>query len=485
MPPTFDLPTDPSTIRNFDFPLDPVPTEAERLNISAVSEEYNRDGSIEIDHMDPYFYMTESHIADPHLLDNAFLPHLKSPHFRRYAMQILNRCLHHPGHLTADDKGKPTQASHEYFNSPAVDIRTTARDCYFDIELPGLTDKAGISIYWNSSHGFIVEGEIPRPRISIRNESDNDDTVEGWTDARGETIDPPTGLVSLSGIPKQRPINTPVSKIVTDKEDTLINGSTTAEPKDRYPGYSHLVRCPGSSESTETNGPRKSMSTDPTEREDDNAEVPEPTLVPDESSIPTAKNHHPPPMDEIALIHARTNSSKASSRQHRPHNDHDVKSSPARGFSVQSNHNEHPLPLVSPNPFDFASPARASANGELLPCQEAYTLPNPPSYFPNGGGPPFKTSPSTTSFQPHRHLSNSHPSGDILRPVVEDGNTPLLVLAERMIGRYKRHCVLPGGVEADQKGTEAKLEAGVLTVRIPRRKVKEGLEEEGAKVVVK
>ena len=427
--------------------------------------------------MDPYLYMTESQIADPHLVANAFLPHFKSLHFNRHAMQILSRYLHYPGHLPADNKDEPTEESHEYFNLPAVDIRTTKRDCYFDIELPGLTDKAGISIHWTSSHSFVVEGEIPRPRISIRDDLDDEDTI-------GEKIDLPTALVSLSGVPTHKPFNTSVSKRVTNNEVALIKGSTTAEPKDKYPGFSHLVRCAGSGESTDTNGPKKWTSTEPIECEDNNAEVPEPTFVPDEFSIPTAKLHHPPPMDEVALIRSRTNSSKASYHHARPHNDHDVQPSSARNFSVRSNHNEHqsPLPLVSPNPFDFAAPALASDNGELPPCQAACTTPKPPSYIPTAGGPPSETSSPMTT---HRHLSNRLPSGDILRPVVVNGTMPLLVLAERMIGRYMRHCVLPGGVEADQKGTEAKLEAGVLTLRIPRRKDKEGLEEEGTKVDVK
>jgi HSP20 family molecular chaperone IbpA len=487
MPSASELPLDSSTPFNFDFPLDPPPTEAERLTLSAVSEKYNRDGSVELDHMDPYFYMAESHIADPHPVANAFLPHFKSPHFHRHAMQILSRYLHYPGHSTANDEGGPDQKSHEYFNLPAVDIRTTAHDYYFDIELPGVTDKAGISIHWTSSHGFIVEGEIPRPRISIRDELNDDDTIEGSTDATGETIDPPIGLVSLSGVPTHKPTNTLINEGVTNNEDTLTKRRTTIQPKDKYPGFSHLVRCPGSGESSDANAPTKWASFDAIEREDDNAEAPEPTFVPDEFSIPTAKHNHPPPLDEVALLRSRTNSSKASSHHHKPHNDRDVPFPSARGFSFRSNHNEHqsPLPLVSPNPFDFSAPALASDNDQSLPCQAAYTSSNPPSYFPNAAGPQSKTSSLPPSFRTHRHLSNSHTSGDILRPVVENRNTPQLVLAERMIGRYKRQCVLPGDMEPDQKGTSAKLEAGVLTVRVPRRKDKGELQEEGVKVVVK
>ncbi len=203
MPSTSDLPTDPNTPFNFDFPLDPAPTEAERLALSAVSEKHNRDGSVELDHMDPYFYMTESRIANPHMIANASLPHLKSPHFHRHAMQILNRYLHYPGHLAANDKSGPAQESHEYFNLPAVDIRTTARDYYFDIELPGVTDKAGISIHWTSSRGFVVEGEIPRPPISPRDELDDD------------------------GVSTRQPVSTFAAESVTNNEDTLGNGSTT------------------------------------------------------------------------------------------------------------------------------------------------------------------------------------------------------------------------------------------------------------------
>ena len=425
--------------------------------------------------------MTESNSVDPHLADNAFFPHARSPHFHRDLMQTLKRYLHYSGHLTADDKGTSAQESHEYFNLPPLDIRTAPRACYFDIDLPGLTDKSGISIHWTSSQSFVVEGDISRPRISSRDELDGEDVIEGRTDARKGRIEPSTGSVSLNGIPTHKSIGIALSKRETDKEDASIDGSTAAEPKDKYPGFSHLLRCPGSGESTETSEPKDRTATEPTKPEDDDAEVQQPTFIPDESSIATATIHHPPPMDEITLIHSRRQSAKTSSRQPRPHNDHDAKPPSTRGFSFRSNHNEHqtPLPLVSPNPFDFAAPAPASVHGQVPPCQAAYTSPDPPSYFPNGGGPPSKASSGTASYGPH------HPSGDILRPVIEKGDTPQLVLAERRIGRYKRHCTLPAGVKGDQQGTEARLEAGVLTVRIPRRKDQEGLEQEGTKVVVK
>lgn len=48
-----------------------------------------------------------------------------------------------------------------------------------------------------------------------------------------------------------------------------------------------------------------------------------------------------------------------------------------------------------------------------------------------------------------------------------------------MIEMYKRRCTVPRDVELCIHRTEMNLEAGVLTVRVPRRRQKKREEEEG------
>lgn len=431
-----DLRVDSSILFNFEFPFTPAPSDEELLSLSRVSDKYNRDGSVDFDHMDPSFYKAQSDIAQPHLVADASLPHFKSPHFRRHMMQVLDRYLHYPGHLAdpatpgkASGNTKGGQESHEYFNLPAVDVRTTAQWCYFDIELPGVTDKAGINIHWISSQSFIVEGEIPRPRISVGDELDDDPTVQGWTKITRETVDPPSGLISLSGVPTRKHSNTLVH------ESIAPTGETAPKPNDKYPGFPHLVRSPGSGEGGGPDGLTKRTSTDPREPEDNDPRVLNSSFTNDEFSTFTTKPYHACPMDEVALIHSRSNSSKSSSRFHKPHNDHDVQHGSI--FSFLSNHNEHQSPqhVVHENSLNVAAPV------------------------------------------PGNNDSRSSTFSDVLRPI-ENGHEPQLVLAERMIGTYKRRCTVPENVELCIKRTEVRLEAGVLTVRVPRRREKEGEEEE-------
>ena len=58
-----DLPMDSRIPFNFEFPFTPAPSDEELLSLSRVSEKYNRDGSVDFDHMDPDFYKAESDIA--------------------------------------------------------------------------------------------------------------------------------------------------------------------------------------------------------------------------------------------------------------------------------------------------------------------------------------------------------------------------------------------------------------------------------------
>jgi len=45
---------------------------------------------------------------------------------------------------------------------PPVDIRETDTDYFFDVEIPGVTEKEGVSIQWTSTRTLVVEGSIPR-----------------------------------------------------------------------------------------------------------------------------------------------------------------------------------------------------------------------------------------------------------------------------------------------------------------------------------
>ena len=56
----------------------------------------------------------------------------------------------------------------EYIHRPTTDIRETDAHYYFDIEMPGVTNRDGISIIWTSSRTLVVEGTISRPDISLQ-----------------------------------------------------------------------------------------------------------------------------------------------------------------------------------------------------------------------------------------------------------------------------------------------------------------------------
>jgi len=59
----------------------------------------------------------------------------------------------------------PAKHAHHSQNSPNADIRETKTAFYFDIELPGVKGKKGISITWTSARSFLVEGSIERPEV--------------------------------------------------------------------------------------------------------------------------------------------------------------------------------------------------------------------------------------------------------------------------------------------------------------------------------
>jgi len=124
-----------------------------------------------MDALNAFYYQPEAH-PHPYSHPSAH-PSLKTPHFYRQLMHFLESYLHYPSSLPHNAADADRKSSREYFHLPPVDIRTTDKNYYFDIELPGVTDKAGISVHWTSARTFMIEGEIPRPRILLPLRSSN------------------------------------------------------------------------------------------------------------------------------------------------------------------------------------------------------------------------------------------------------------------------------------------------------------------------
>lgn len=316
-------------------------------------------------------------------------------------------------HIKTEGNTENDLISREYFHLPAVDIRVTAHWFYFDIELPGVTKKAGISIQWISVQSFVVKGEIPRPRISTRDDLDDNSALTDWKKSAETSLQTPSGLDSLNTGSAQKDTNTVI------KESVAPHGDIIPKPKDNYPGFPHLLRCPASGSHHDQND----RTTDA---------LPTDSQLKDNQQVPKLSKRPSAPMDEIELIHSRSISFKNSSPQRKPHNDHDFQSA-THPFGFLSNHNEHQSPQYVVREYSTDSAAT----------------------------PPISREQSQGSFTT---------SNDILLPINNDSE-PQLLVAERQIGTYKRRCTVPGNGSAKVhvERTEAKLEAGVLTVRVPRK----------------
>ena len=83
----------------------------------------------------------------------------RSPHYPGRMSQVLNHFRAFSTHHN--------YKHNEYIHTPTVDIRETDSHYYFDIEMPGVTDRENISIQWTSSRTLVVEGTILRPDISL------------------------------------------------------------------------------------------------------------------------------------------------------------------------------------------------------------------------------------------------------------------------------------------------------------------------------
>jgi len=315
-----------------------------------------------------------------------------------------------------DDTSGSTESgltTHRCFNSPAVDVRTTARWYYFDIELPGVKDESGIKIHLVSPQTFVVEGEIPRPHISVRDEWDDVTTDKNWK-CIGTAIGSHDGLASPQPIDMRKQTETLVHESLTPEAEI------TPKPIDNYPGFPHLLRCPGSHLHRDVDSrPEDPMPTDSL-RSEDYQEDPEPSMS------------HPPPMDEIALMRSRSHSFKSSPGRRKPHSAHDFQPS-TNVFGFLFHHNKK-------QSSQHVGHSHSAASAPAAPVQE------------------------------DKACSSFTTSKDTMQPI-ENKSEPQLIFAERLVGTYKRCCTVPG----DRAGElhfgemEAKLEAGVLTVRVPRR----------------
>jgi HSP20 family molecular chaperone IbpA len=65
--------------------------------------------------------------------------------------------------------------------SPDVDVRETDSEYIFDIEVPGITDKKSITIEWVNSRLLVVDGETPRPPLSVAGSEDTKESEDQKT----------------------------------------------------------------------------------------------------------------------------------------------------------------------------------------------------------------------------------------------------------------------------------------------------------------
>lgn len=154
-----------------------------------------------------------------------------SPHYPRRMSQILNHLHAFSTHHSYNHN--------EYIHTPTVDIRETDSHYYFDIEMPGVTDRDNISIQWTSSRTLVVEGTISRPDISLQTPLRPPYNFE---QNGGEICDDPIGPRSNSnsnsngnGISVWPPQRTPYEEDIYDPlglaPNADYNGSAPRKPK--------------------------------------------------------------------------------------------------------------------------------------------------------------------------------------------------------------------------------------------------------------
>lgn len=106
-------------------------------------------------------------------------PHASKPATMPQILDHLHTYTHslpHPLHHT----------NIHHTHTPPVDIRETDNDYYFDIEVPGLSDRASVSIQWTSSRTLVVEGTVSRPDVqrdgdgAVLREPDTDTLREAY-----------------------------------------------------------------------------------------------------------------------------------------------------------------------------------------------------------------------------------------------------------------------------------------------------------------
>ena len=202
--------------------------------------------------MDPEFYMAVSNGHPDNHNPYRSWPTFKAHHFNKHIMELLHHYLHYPiglangstAHNEADSRSP--SASQEHFNLPAVDIRTTETDFYFDVELPGVTDKSSIGIHWVSSSSFIVEGDITRPWIAIPGIRDGESNVHADPMDKPLDLNPPLE----EGSPEVKPVynghehnsttkakggDSPLGEVTEKRKADSIDSGIELDQNDRNP----------------------------------------------------------------------------------------------------------------------------------------------------------------------------------------------------------------------------------------------------------
>jgi len=201
------------------------PTVSTTLKAHPLLHHAHYDSNMDMD-MDSNAYLA--------LSNSLHRPHPNNTHSahpqRHNVMYALDHWLHYPLGLAnpvVDNETHnkaPPEATHEYFNIPPVDIRVTPTDYYFDLEVPGVTDKSSISVHWTSSYTFVVEGDTPRPHIA---------TTTSQTAETDGNADFNSDMKPLVRCPISEEGDTEVKKRSHDESTSVTNGDLPPAPADQ------------------------------------------------------------------------------------------------------------------------------------------------------------------------------------------------------------------------------------------------------------
>ena len=114
---------------------------------------------------------------------------------RHFPLEHFRHAVGHTLANVADGVIHPWGPEQPIYN-PSIDVRESKKNYYVDIELPGLDNKAKLSLTWSNSKTLLVQANLERPKV---NEDEDEQAGEETTSATAATTPTPGNDQSTEG----------------------------------------------------------------------------------------------------------------------------------------------------------------------------------------------------------------------------------------------------------------------------------------------